>query len=82
MLQTNPEIDHIVTEATQLAKDLSHEYVTLEHVFLSMIRFDPFQDLLKQFGADAGGLETELETYLLQATNLIVANIEQKKLIA
>jgi ATP-dependent Clp protease ATP-binding subunit ClpA len=40
MLQTNPEIDHIVTEATQLAKDLSHEYVTLEHVFLSMSKID------------------------------------------
>ena len=45
MLQTNPEIDHIVVEATDLAKTLSHEYVTLEHVFLSMVRFEPFRDL-------------------------------------
>lgn len=79
MLQTNPEIDHIVSEATQLAKNLSHEYVTLEHVFLSMVRFDPFKDLLVQFGADAEGLDSELESYLLQATNLIVADIEPKK---
>jgi ATP-dependent Clp protease ATP-binding subunit ClpA len=79
MLQTNPEIDHIVVEATQLAKNLSHEYVTLEHVFLSLVRFDPFRDLLVQFGADADGLEAELETYLLQATNLIVIDIEPKK---
>jgi ATP-dependent Clp protease ATP-binding subunit ClpA len=79
MLQTNPEIDHIVAEATELAKALSHEYVTLEHVFLSMIRFDPFRDLLVQVGADADGLDAELESYLLQATNLIVDNIEPKK---
>jgi ATP-dependent Clp protease ATP-binding subunit ClpA len=79
MLQTNPEIDHIIAEATQLAKNLSHEYVTLEHVFLSLVRFDPFRDLLIQFGADADGLEAELEAYLLQATNLIVADIEPKK---
>ncbi len=79
MLQTNPEIDHIVAEATQLAKNLSHEYVTLEHVFLSMVRFDPFRDLLVQFGADADGLDAELEMYLLQATNLVVTGLEPKK---
>lgn len=79
MLQTNPEIDHIVSEATEMAKNLSHEYVTLEHVFLSLIRFDPFKDLLIQFGADVDGLDAELELYLLQATNLIVSDIEPKK---
>jgi len=79
MLQSNPEIDHIVSEATDLAKTLSHEYVTLEHVFLSMIRFDPFRELLTQFGADADGLDTDLELYLLQASNLVVTDIEPKK---
>jgi ATP-dependent Clp protease ATP-binding subunit ClpA len=79
MLQTNPEIDHIVAEATDLAKNLSHEYVTLEHVFISMVRFEPFKDLLVQFGADAAGLEAELEAYLLQATNLIISDSEPKK---
>jgi len=79
MLQTNPEIDHIVAEATELAKNLSHEYVTLEHVFLSMIRFEPFKDLLVQFGSDVNSLDAELEAYLLQATNLIVTEQEPKK---
>jgi ATP-dependent Clp protease ATP-binding subunit ClpA len=79
MLQTNPEIDHIIAEATELAKNLSHEYVTLEHVFLCMIRYEPFKDLLSQFGADVDSLDSELEAYLLQATNLIVANLEPKK---
>lgn len=79
MLQTNPDIDHIVAEATQLAKNLSHEYVTLEHVFLSMVRFDPFRDLLIQFGADTDGLDADLEMYLLQATNLVVSELEPKK---
>jgi ATP-dependent Clp protease ATP-binding subunit ClpA len=79
MLHTNSEIDYIVADATQLAKDLSHEYVTLEHVFLSMVRFDPFRELLIQFGADTDGLDAELESYLLQATNLIVADSDPKK---
>ena len=79
MLQTNPEIDYIVTEATELARSFNHEYVTLEHVFLSMIRFDPFKDLLAQFGADVVSLDAELEAYLIQATNLIVDEQEPKK---
>jgi ATP-dependent Clp protease ATP-binding subunit ClpA len=52
MLQTNPEIDHVIEEATQLAIKLSHEYVTLEHVFLSMVRYEPFKDLLVNYGTD------------------------------
>jgi ATP-dependent Clp protease ATP-binding subunit ClpA len=79
MLQTNPEIDHIVSEAVHLAKTLSHEYVTLEHVFLSMIRYEPFRGLITQFGADTDGLDAELEMYLLQATNLVVTDLEPKK---
>jgi ATP-dependent Clp protease ATP-binding subunit ClpA len=79
MLQTNPEIDHIVAEATDLAKNLSHEYVTLEHVFLSMIRFDPFRNLLTEFGIDINNLDADLESYLLQASNLIVSDCEPKK---
>ena len=79
MLHTNSEIDYIVADATQLAKDLSHEYVTLEHVFLSMVRFDPFRELLIQFGADTDGLDADLEAYLLQATNLIVTDSDPKK---
>jgi len=79
MLQTNPEIDHIVSEATSLAKKLSHEYVTLEHVFLAMVRYEPFKELLNEFGADHEGLDGELEAYLLQATNLIVDLDDPKK---
>ena len=29
MLHTNSEIDYIVADATQLAKDLSHDYGTI-----------------------------------------------------
>ena len=65
MLQTNPEIDHVIEEATQLAMKLSHEYVTLEHVFLSMIRYEPFRDLLTDYGADVDALESDLDAYLL-----------------
>ena len=79
MLQTNPEIDHIIVEATELAKSLSHEYVTLEHVFLSMIRYTPFQELLSGYGTDIKGLETDIEDYLANQIYLVNDTSDPKK---
>lgn len=79
MLQTNPEIDHVVAEATELAVNLSHEYVTLEHVFLSMVRYEPFKELLVQYGADVGGLDADVESYLLAQIDLVSADGNPKK---
>jgi len=79
MLQTNPEIDHIVSEATDLAKSLSHEYVTLEHVFLSMIRYEPFRKFLIEYGTDVDGLDADLDAYLLGQDHLISISSNPKK---
>jgi ATP-dependent Clp protease ATP-binding subunit ClpA len=79
MLQTNPEIDHIVVEATEIARSLSHEYVTLEHVFLSMVRYDPFREFLVSYGADVEGLDADLEAYLLGQSFLISIDGDPKK---
>ena len=80
MLQTSPEIDYVVSEATEIARNMSHEYVTLEHVFLSMIRHEPFKDFLKnKFGADVEGLDYDLESYLLNQIHLLTEHGDPKK---
>jgi ATP-dependent Clp protease ATP-binding subunit ClpA len=79
MLQTNPEIDHVVSEATLLAKSFSHEYVTLEHVFLSMVRYDPFKDFIVSYGADVEGLDADLDAYLGAQDLLVVNDSDPKK---
>jgi ATP-dependent Clp protease ATP-binding subunit ClpA len=79
MLQTSPEIDHVISEATDLAKSMSHEYVTLEHLFLSMVRHSPFKEFLSLYGADVVGLEADIQTYLESQTYLISDNIDPKK---
>jgi len=79
MLQNNPEINHIVSEATDLALTLKHEYVTLEHVLLSILRYDPFKSFLQEVGIDVSNLDAELEAYLLNQTHLIVENVSPKK---
>ena len=79
MLQTNPEIDHVVAEATELAKHLSHEYVTLEHVFLSMVKYTPFREFLREFGTDVDGLTLELVAYLDAQIHLVTSEKEPRK---
>lgn len=81
MFNPNPEIDIIVQESTQLAKDLNHSYVTVEHVTLALINFEPFKDLLEKFGANVKALKTDIEDYLLSRTELVVENntVEPKK---
>ena len=80
MLQTNPEIDHIIAEATTVAKSLKHEYVTIEHVMSSMVKYKPFNKLLYDFGVDTDSLVKEIEDYLLTLTDLVnVDEVEPKK---
>jgi len=79
MLQTNPEIDLIVSDAIDIAKNYNHEYVTLEHVFLSMIRFSVFREFLVNFGIDIEGLDSDLSSYIENQTYLEADNVEPKK---
>ena len=37
-MQYNPEVESIIDMARDLAIDMRHEYVTLEHVALALIR--------------------------------------------
>lgn len=70
MIQPNPEIEVIINGASESAKNLNHEYVTLEHLLLSMIRYDPFGTLLSNFGIDVAGLITDLDKYIQGQTYL------------
>ena len=42
----NPDVERIIEQAVSIAKQRNHEYVTLEHTLLSMIKYDPFKKQL------------------------------------
>ena len=67
MIQANPEIELIISAATDNAKKYKHEYVTLEHLLFAMINYKPFCDLLKSFGTDINGMLDDLDSYHLRA---------------
>ena len=71
MIHSNPEIELIIDQASDMSRKLQHKYVTLEHLFLSMVRFKPFKEIITKFGADVEGLDQDLEAYLHKQTPYI-----------
>lgn len=81
MINHNPEIEVIIANATELAKQYNHEYVTLEHLAHGLVSYKPFYQLLSSFGADVDALIHDLEDYLQKQSYIIEenANADPKK---
>jgi ATP-dependent Clp protease ATP-binding subunit ClpA len=76
MIQHNPEIEVLITNATELAKKYNHEYVTLEHLTHGLMVYKPWHDLMLGFGADINGLLDDLEEYLSKQTYIVSTDDE------
>ena len=79
MIQHNPEIEVIIANATDLAKQYNHEYVTLEHLAHGLISYKPFNELLVKMGVDVNGLLNDLEEYLSKQTYIANGDKESAK---
>ena len=75
MIQHNPEIEVVISNATEAARRHNHEYVTVEHLAYGLITFKPFNTLMSDFGVDVNALVTDLDDYLQRQT-YIVSNDE------
>jgi ATP-dependent Clp protease ATP-binding subunit ClpA len=71
MINSSPEIEIIVSSATEIAKKRAHEYVTLEHLSLALIEYEPFNKLVSTFGVNTDAVKIELATYLDSQTYLV-----------
>ena len=74
-----PEIEHIVEQAVKIAQQKQHEYVTTEHLLLSMIRFAPFHKTADAFGVEVDQLDLELDAYLNSLVSLVKSDVETPK---
>jgi ATP-dependent Clp protease ATP-binding subunit ClpA len=63
-MNNSPEIENIIEQAINFAKDHNHEYVTIEHLLLSLITFAPFKKCLTNFGVDAELMISEVSAYV------------------
>jgi len=69
-MQINPEIEQITDYAITIAKKKEHHYVLIEHLLLSLIRFDSFNNVLIKYGVEVDLLDQELDYYLDSLVNL------------
>jgi len=75
-LKSNPDIELIISNACDLAKDYKHEYVTLEHLLIALIEFQKFNKLLTDYGVEVDELLRDLYDYIGKQDHLIKENIE------
>jgi ATP-dependent Clp protease ATP-binding subunit ClpA len=70
-MQTNPEIEQILSQAQRLARIKKHEYVTVEHLTLALVRHGPFAATLDQYGVAIDLLDKDIEDYIDSQVHLI-----------
>ena len=63
-MNNSPEIESIIENAITQAKERNHQYVTIEHLLMSLITHTPFKKCLASFGADTENLIKEVGAYL------------------
>lgn len=79
MLESNPEIEEIVTLATKIANEMSHGYVTLEHITLAMFSNKDWAGIVSRTGVDTICLMEELQGWLTEQTSLIGKSEQEPK---
>jgi ATP-dependent Clp protease ATP-binding subunit ClpA len=70
-MRSNPEIEQIINHACAIAKDYKHEYVTLEHLLIALIEFEPFHKLLLDYGVEVEELLRDLYDYIGKQDHLV-----------
>ena len=70
-MRSNPEIEQIINHACAIAKDYKHEYVTLEHLLIGLIEFEPFNKLLLDYGVEVEELLRDLYDYIGKQEHLV-----------
>jgi ATP-dependent Clp protease ATP-binding subunit ClpA len=71
MIQPNPEIEVIISSASDNAKKYNHTYVTLEHLLHAMVTYKPFHELLLKFGVNVNALISEINDFHDRADYLV-----------
>jgi len=60
----SPEIEAIIEQAIQCAKQRNHRYCTVEHLLLALATYTPFTKCITAFGIDVENFVKELTAYI------------------
>ena len=75
-MEENEKINESINRAFKYAVSLRHEYVTIEHILLSLLQHEDAQDLITTLGGDSKALLTELHEHLekVEAAPVVVGS--------
>jgi len=72
------ELEYCLNEAYQKARDARHEYMTVEHLLLSILDAPRVREILKACGADLGRLTVELQKFIDETTPALAAEDDRE----
>ena len=79
MVEPGDDLKAVFDKALKDAKNLKHEYITLEHILFAMLCEEKFVNVVNGFGADAILMKKDLENYLKnKCKDIILENADTK----
>ncbi|HHH51336.1 MAG TPA: ATP-dependent Clp protease ATP-binding subunit ClpA [Campylobacterales bacterium] len=70
------ELNNVFRESVRYAKENRHEYLTLEHIFLSILKSQEGQEILRAVGGDIGYMSELITTYISSNVPVLELNEE------
>jgi len=72
------ELEYCLNEAFQKARDARHEYMTVEHLLLSILDTARVREILKACGAELARLQKDLQKFIDETTPTLAADDERE----
>jgi ATP-dependent Clp protease ATP-binding subunit ClpA len=79
MIEPSKHLQDIFEHSVTIAKDLNHEYITLEHLVFGIMSDEESFKLLESFGADVNFIKTNIDHYLKNNLNDIKTSTPNAK---
>ena len=74
MVEPSDDLQMVFEKAITVAKQLQHEYLTIEHLLFAMLCEDSFNNCVSGYGADPDYIKKNLEHYLKNKCDEIVGD--------
>ena len=72
------ELEYCLNEAFQAAREVRHEFMTVEHLLLSILDTPKVREILRACGADTHKLKSELKTFIDETTPRLAEDDETR----
>ena len=79
MVEPSDNLQAVFEKAIETAKNLNHEYLTIEHLLFAMLCEESFANAIQGYGSDPEYIKKNLEHYLKNKCEAFFLNTPTKK---